>query len=89
MVKLTKLPKVLLVWVDSSGGDTGWEVIEDLSEVASDCIICESLGWILKETEEAITIAHNVSDGNKSAQPQFTMAMTIPKVAILNRRNVK
>ena len=88
MVELTKLQKVHVTWVDSSGGDTGWEVVESLDDVHGNIITCESLGWILKETDEILTIAHNVSDGHSNAEAQFTMGMTIPKVAIIKRKNI-
>ena len=88
MVELTKLHKVHVTWIDSSGGDTGWEPVENLDDVHCNIIICESLGWVLKETDDALTIAHNVSDGHSGAEAQFTMGMTIPKVAIIKRKNI-
>ena len=85
MPNLTDLPIIDITWVDSHGGDNGWEVVESLDDVLCRPLECRSVGFVLKESDDCIVIAHNVSNGHDGVEPQFTMGMTIPKCAIVKR----
>ena len=49
-------------------------------------VVCVSVGWIEKETKDHILIIPHISDiTNKKSEGHACGAMTIPKVAILER----
>lgn len=66
---------VLVEWLDSRGG-TGWTLTDDLD--ASMCA-CWSAGWIMAESETAITVAGHIG----TDPDQCCGEITIPRVAIL------
>lgn len=69
---------VIIEWVDSVRA-SDWTYVEDVDEKPMDCI---SVGFLLKETEDSVTIAQNY--GLKPEQ--VCNLMTIPKRSI---RSVK
>lgn len=64
--------KIELVWIDSKGGGD-WEFFEDLVSKAA---IVKTIGYLISEDEESITIAHSI------AKNQCCGRITIPKVCI-------
>lgn len=74
---------VYLRWLDSCG-PTG-SVWIDASQALPEVCVCESVGWIVSETDEAIMVAGHVEhDISESASG----VLSIPKVAIVERRNI-
>ena len=71
-------------WVDSSSRH-GWH---DLKEAFIPTMVCQTLGWLVQERDDAITIAlSGVFDGSSSAP--YAHLLCIPKVAIISRRDVE
>jgi hypothetical protein len=64
----------LVEWVDSKRGD-GWVRLGDLDHAISEC---ESLGWVISESKDSITISAHVA-GNPD---QCCGEITIPRKAI-------
>ena len=78
----------LVKWIDSYNSPSSWEYIDEMSE--PDNMICVSVGWIEKETEENITIIPHLADiYNKESKGCGVGWMVIPKVAILERKKIK
>jgi len=74
--------KALLVeWIDSAS-DHGWEKIKD-SEIEHES--CITLGFLVKESEDFIMIAHSIDQANDSANGRIQ----IPKVAIKSRKVIQ
>ena len=66
-------------WVDSGRSD-GWESVEDsLKSTEDDSMLCESLGWLLAETDRYVLIA-----GSRKGDEEVLNALQIPKVAIVS-----
>jgi hypothetical protein len=72
---------VVIDWVDSVRA-FDWTLIEDVDEKSLDCI---SVGFLLNETKEHVTIAQNY--GIKPEQ--VCNLITIPKCSIRNIREIK
>lgn len=72
---------VVIDWVDSIRA-FDWTLMEDLDEKLLDCI---SVGFLLNETEEYVTIAQNYGLKPK----QVCNLITIPKCSIKNIRKIK
>lgn len=72
---------VIIDWADSVKA-SDWTFIEDVDEKPVDCI---SVGFLLKETDNHITIAQNY--GLKPEQ--VCNLITIPKCSIKNIREIK
>ena len=72
---------VLIEWVDSVRA-FDWSLLEDVDEKSMDCI---SVGFLLKETDNYVTIAQNY--GLKPEQ--VCNLITIPKCSIKNIRKIK
>ncbi len=74
---------VAIEWVDSSG-PSGWT---EASAVQNKCERIRSVGWILFESDEVLTIAPHVS--YEQEDPPCTGIITIPKQCIVKMRKVK
>lgn len=72
---------VIIEWVDSVRA-SDWAYVEDVDEKPMDCI---SVGFLLKETEDSVTIAQNY--GLKPEQ--VCNLMTIPKRSIRSIKEIK
>lgn len=70
-----------LRWMDS-GSTPGWGDEESLKEEA---LVCESIGWLVKENKNVIVLALNASFDEYSRYP-FGDAISIPKGCILSRK---
>lgn len=83
MTKVRRMA-VHVKWVDSAGS-SGWRSFDELH---SNLMKCETIGWLVLEDKEKITIALNgVFDG--TSERPFGEFITIPKVAILKRHGIK
>jgi hypothetical protein len=71
---------VYLKWVDS----TSWEGWKNLPLTDSKMCEIETIGYVIKETKKKIVIAHSISNANHT-----NGILSIPKGALLKRRNIK
>ena len=84
--KKTKL--FFIEWVDSYDTEVTWEFIKNLNPPKR--LLCYSVGWILSENKDGITIAPHISDVNdKKTLGACSGHITIPKVAIIKRIELK
>lgn len=67
----TAYPLIFVEWLDSCSSPNLWEFIEELEPLPSRQII--SVGFLIEETEEYITIASSIS------KTQVLGRLTIPK----------
>ena len=72
-----KLAKVC--WIDSRGASSNWRHFEDIAE-DSDICRCWSVGWVISETDEKITICPNIGHD----PDQGCGEMSIPKIAVVS-----
>jgi|GEM_PF-5789510 len=72
-----RLPIVVVEWIDSATGG-GWQGIDQAEHGALECI---TVGFLVKETDEALSVAHSVSqqDGEDSGVCDM---ISIPQCAI-------
>lgn len=79
-------PLVYIEWLDAAAVH-GWQDLDTVTDDASPIVI-QSVGWVLRETDAAITLgAHLHKDiPQNGAVRQVTDALTIPKAAITVRR---
>ena len=78
----------IIKWIDSYNAPGVWESISEMQEPEN--MICVSVGWIEKETNDNIVIIPHISDvNNKENKGHACGAMIIPKAAILKRINLK
>ena len=76
---------VLVTWLDSGkiiGNE--WTFVDDLPSTAM-TIICQSVGWVVRETDHEIVIAPHVGAERDGRPQQFLGLLAIPKVAIQQR----
>ena len=78
-MKTSKL--VLVEWFDSSH-TAGWT----RGKVGRECLLCRSVGWLLRDGKKAKTLAPHVSD---EPDPQRAGVMTIPACSIVSMRRLK
>lgn len=79
----TDLKAVYIRWIDSSSmiGDGIWTDRDQINPDNLKPEICETIGWLMHETEDFVTIASSV------CKNQVHGHMCIPKVAIVERRD--
>lgn len=75
--KLTKIK-----YIDSAVADS-----ERFADENFDCYFFEAVGFLIKETDEALVLAREVVKYNGAEKVRGVL--TIPKVAILSRKEVK
>jgi hypothetical protein len=52
---------VLIEWVDSYGGTTGWKELDDCTP---ELLVCRSVGWLLHDTDTVkVIVPHIVQPG--------------------------
>jgi hypothetical protein len=78
--KQEPLKIIFIEWLDSCGS-SGWR---PLAEIQTSPALCQSVGFLVAETKDAITVALNRtrSDGNVP----FGECMAIPKIAIKRKK---
>lgn len=72
---------IVIEWIDSVRA-FDWTLIEDVDEKSLDCV---SVGFLLKETDDYVTIAQNYGLEPK----QVCNLITIPKCSIRNIKEIK
>lgn len=78
----TNLPIIHLKWLDAAHCDgTGWKSLEDYVPTG---IVCETVGFLIHEDEETITLATSIDieGGN------FASEFLVPKVCIKERKQL-
>ena len=70
---------VFVKWKDSYGVDTGWK---DISEYSASLLEIKSLGKVIYEDKEIISLAQNFSDETDYNPEQANGIMVIPKACI-------
>jgi hypothetical protein len=78
-----KAKSLYVVWVDSAS-ITGWQ---DPAKVDHEVMVCETLGFVVKETKDALTLCLNKTDEHRSLCNRGHF-ITIPKVSIKSRRMI-
>jgi hypothetical protein len=80
-IRLTK--KIYVEWIDSNtiiGWTFGKNLTDEFAEAGKIC----SIGYLVKDTKEFITITTSISINGSVMDP-----LTIPKCAILKRKTLK
>lgn len=70
---------VCVKWLDSYGVQAGWQ---DIDNYKAGKLEITSVGKIIYEDEDVISLAHNFADETEHTLPQANGIMTIPKVCI-------
>lgn len=70
-------------WLDSGRHAFGWT---DPKELDTDVPIVETVGFLLKETDEAVVLIQSKGDGENPDEVLFSI--TIPNVAILEKETI-
>lgn len=81
------LPVVHIVWVDSCRAIAQWTERKVAEEELQEEHICETVGFLLKETSRSVSLALSVAWWNGEIGSVVDV-MTIPKVAIKRRRRL-
>ncbi len=81
-----KYKPIYIEWLDSFGCTGKWEDIEDYK---SQPLICKTIGFIVFEDNKVISIASNIAEETELTFNQANGIMSIPKVSIVKRKNVK
>ena len=74
------MTKVYLEWLDAYSADP-WQSFDNAKKSCEELCVCYTIGWLLEETEEHITICHTRND------EQVTGCLHIPKRGIVKRVN--
>lgn len=72
---------IIIKWLDSKAAPHEWEYRDDLGTLEP--VTCTTLGFIVKETKDYITIAHTISDN------QVLGRITIPRGCIKNKTSIR
>lgn len=72
---------VFVKWKDSYGVDTGWK---DIADYSAALLEIESLGKVIYEDKEVISLAQNFSEETDYNPKQANGIMVIPKACISN-----
>jgi hypothetical protein len=75
---------VLIDWVDAAANN-GWVTEPELETTTIPCT-CQSLGFLVKETDESITLA--LSRTTTKGHAPYADLITIPKVAIKRTKHI-
>ena len=76
-------PLIVVHWLDSMSHGSVWSDAD-----AAGChgsLLCESIGWLMREDDDTLTLASHYGHGANCVSGD----MTIPKVAIVDRWEVK
>lgn len=79
---IRKTPKVYVEWIDSYA-QHGWRHEDDLGNSQTFDSRIVSIGFLIKDTAEFITISNSVGTGGSINDP-----LTIPKVAIKKLKKI-
>lgn len=79
------LSPIYIEWIDSHGVTSGWI---DLNDFMPDMPIMKSIGFIVYEDKDKISVCGNVGEETKSTLFQGNGIMTIPKNCIVRRKKL-
>lgn len=80
-------PLVLIEWVDSYGCSSNWQPLAGASSVP---MVCQSVGWLLRDTSDCKVIVPHISDPHHSTiGAQGCGDMTIPTKAVIRVRRLR
>jgi len=84
-----KYPLLLLTWTDAGTITHGdWlSADEILQEAIPEKFINTTVGWLLKETEDALVLASQIATDHE--MPRYDLCMWIPKVLVRSRKVIK
>lgn len=82
---MVKYEWVYISWVDSYGVEGEWQEIDDVLAPFSRMPIIRSAGQIVREDDEAVTLAAHVT----ANLTQVCGLMTIPKCSIIRRQRLE
>jgi hypothetical protein len=80
-------PIAYVRWIDSFGVSPGWGSLDP-----ENCkpIYCESVGYVIFEDDEIVTVApHRTLPHPSQPENHYCGDMTIPKVSIMERRELR
>jgi hypothetical protein len=80
---MAKHPLTIISWEDSCIGHHGWQAISDIAPKPAVCRIA-SVGWIVKRTKKALTLAQNVGGIDRKATGQVSNLIHIPTSCIIS-----
>lgn len=87
-IAIKNYPLLEIDWVDSHMKGS-WVGVDHAKNYASDPGKCKSVGYLVGETEEMITLVMNLSLNHKTHEVvDVADAMSIPKVAIRSRNEI-
>ncbi len=79
-----RLDVEVIEWVDSQG-DGSWRPLGEAAK--SDMSRCTSVGYIVGESDDAVTLAQSIDPGvEDERRAMVDNTVTIPKVAITSRK---
>lgn len=78
-----KLPKIVEIYWSDSIGENGWVPLKDIDEsiLKGDYGHCFAAGYLIREDDETVTIAHAINF-DESGIADSHSALTMPKFAI-------
>ena len=83
-------PLIEVDWSDSHSNNETWSPMSYVRGAVKDTGPCKSIGWLLAETDDMITIASHLSVADFDKEiVQVAGLMTIPKVAIRSRHELE
>ena len=77
-------PLVVIEWFDHTEGTEGWQ-----DKLDTELSVCWSVGWLIKSTEDALTIVPHWAFTPDYKKEQFSSPMVIVKSAVLTRWTIK
>ena len=84
----SKTRLVLVEWVDSCSVNETWDFVKDLEEPYP--VICNSVGWVLKQNDDCILIVPHISDvQNEDSLGACKGGLIIPREMIRNIISIK
>jgi hypothetical protein len=84
-MKKSKYKIEIVEWIDSFGCTSTWSEIKPISTI----LICQTVGFVISENEDVISIANSVAEETDNTVEQANGIMTIPKACIKHRKTVK
>jgi len=76
-----KKPRLMYVeWDDHSAGDNRWQ---DMDKVEAKPLRCKSVGWVAKETKDAMTLVATVSEYDHTCGDMTILKNCIKKKRLL------
>lgn len=70
----------LITWRDAGGEQEGWQAPEDVDDVNP---IIQSIGWVVKETDNNVTLAMDLSDdGDTHTRGRIPKGMIVSRVVL-------